>query len=147
MNTCNMLQIRLIEVILDMAISELHTPCAPRTHVFWCGFLAACREIDGDAKRNSMRATRRGSFFLWRLIEGVIDTSMPGVACLAHACTPSRWRQARDGCGALLNGAEARGGRALFWSWGWLGWREEVIEAFLIWRTRGKGGGFGTTFG
>ena len=71
-----------------------------------------------------MRAIRRGSFFLWRLIEGVIDTSMPGVACLAPACTPSRWRRARDGCGALLNGAEARGGRAVFWSWDWLGLRE-----------------------
>ena len=72
---------------------------------------------------------------------------MSGAVGLARACAHPRWRQARDGHRALLGGAKARGGQAIFWDKGCLGWREEVVEATLIWRARGGGGGSGTTFG
>ena len=54
-----------------------------------------------------MRAARRGSLLLWRLVEGVVDTSMPGAVWLVRACALSRWRLARDDHRSSLDGAEA----------------------------------------
>ena len=52
--------------------------------------MAAYWEIDGVVKKGPMRAARRGSLLLWRLVKGVVDTSMPGAAWLVRACTPGR---------------------------------------------------------
>ena len=78
--------------------------------------MAAYWEIDGVVKKVPMRAARRGSFLLWRLVEGVVDTSMPGAVWLVRACALSRWRLARDDHRSSLDGAEAWGGRAIFWN-------------------------------
>ena len=107
--------IKVINKIWELPIWKFRYFTRREGNVFWCGSLAACREIDGDANRGPMWAARRGSFFLGRLVEGVVNTSMPGAAGLVRACSLPRWHQARDGHRALLGGAKARGGRAIFW--------------------------------